>query len=226
MTSESNREPDPQAVDQAFRVAKDLVETHEARERARRRTQLLIGGAVGVAAIAAGVWYFALRDTRTACDKAIGSLADLETLLGEPASLEYRYDGKYSCSQTVTSRSAANRRTLVDLRIEEHAYSSDLDPAKFATVIPFEVITGGAKLYVAGNEPEPDPQALLDDAIRRSATTRRGGDPMGEALAALPETRHVAIAKVGGRHLRIAFDRRITPDAAQAYTAAAIMRAR
>src|SRR5207237_932072 len=69
---------------------------------------------------------------------------------------------------------------------------------KFASVKPITVAGKSGTLYVAGDAREPTTDEVMAQAQARVGRSR---DPIGDALEAGPETRHVAIIRVGDKEL-------------------------
>jgi hypothetical protein len=80
--------------------------------------KLLIGAGIALAALAAGIYYFVLRDSRSECQRFVGDIAEIEKLTGKALALEYHYSGKYHCSQTVRARVDRNT-TIVSIGVED-----------------------------------------------------------------------------------------------------------
>lgn len=191
------------------------------------KRKLLIRLAVGIAAIAAGVYFFVLRDTRSDCQRFVGPIAELERLTGQALELEYHYSGKYHCSQTITSR-ADRRTTIVSLDVEDArnlASTRDgLDRDGFIKTIPLS-ISSNAALFIAGPSVQPTTDQLHADAVQR--VQRGSRDGIGDALAALPPSKHVVLFEIGGRMIKIYLDATMfTAEKAIAYAEAVAKRVR
>jgi hypothetical protein len=125
------------------------------------------------------------------------------------------------CSACIGRASTAARRctrTAIKFDYEKHNYTTPPDESRFARVELFKANGHDAKLFVATDAKEATGEEIWADAQKRAAGPRRlGKDPMGEALAALPETQHIVIVRFGSQDLRVTFDRRISLDQAKAY---------
>jgi len=191
------------------KVATEVEGELEAGRKARRRRRIL--GALLVVAIAGiAIWYFALRDTRSDCQRIVGTQHDIELVTGQNVDHTFHYSGKYACTLNLDGDTT---QSILEIDVEEHGYTTPPDEAKFARVEPF----GTGKLYIAGNEKEQSPDELLAQAKKNAAAGSH--DAIGAALAASPQTRHVMIVPVGARDLRITFDRVVPLDRAKAYAA-------
>lgn len=192
-----------------------------AHKRARARRRLVIGGAVVLAALGTG-GYFALRPPNP-CVAMLGPLAELESLsklvlVAEKPVGPYR--GSPGCSIMVVEkdRFAPGHigNPIVILKLEHAAKSGDSDARQhlestrhFASVEKVAVGEGGW-LFVAGDAPTPSTDDLMRTAQRNARPAGRRGlsyDPIGAALASLPESHHVVLVRGGSLLLEISFER-------------------
>ena len=169
------------------------------------KRQLLIGGAIAAAALAGGLYYFVLRDARSPCQRYVGDLAELEKLTGKQLTPQYSYAGKYHCSETIGFRSGDRNTTVVSIEVTD---ARDLTSTRaryerdaFVKTIPL-AISSTAVLFVAGTDVvQPSPDQLLSEARRHVGQGSRDG--IGDALAALPPSKHVALFAIGDRMTKI-----------------------
>jgi hypothetical protein len=186
----------------------------------------IIGGAAAIAVAGIAIWYFALRDTRTSCEKLVGPVEDLEKLLGIELEMRSGYETKYSCYQYVDRAGRAGgyivnletNRGNVQSALAKHGARTFADKATFTTAL------GEATLFIAGDAKAPSSEELLADA---QSHVGRASDPMGAALSKLPPSQHVALLAMGATVLEVAMDREtFTVDKAKAFVSAVAARAK
>jgi hypothetical protein len=195
---------------------------------ANQRTKRLIQAAVVLALVGVAVGYFVLRDARSACEKLIGPVDDLEKLTGKALKKGYSYDGKYSCTQTVEEKARVGgyvvqleKPTQGDVESaarseKQHAY---VDRARFSTA------RGDTYLFVAGDAKGPSAEELQREAEKRVGQSR---DPIGDVLSGLPPSQHVVLMRDGeGGVINIRLAREMfTAEQAKAYAIAVAERAK
>jgi hypothetical protein len=194
-------------VDQAITEAeKDFPgirdEMNQAEKRAQRK-KLLITAGIGLVLAGVAVWYFALRDTRSDCMKAVGPIDVLEKLTGTKVGKPYDYDGKYHCSYTV-NQASGNQLATIEIHSDDYGFEkSYLDNDKFTDKQPLQTAAGEATLYVAGDMTKVSTDQLTADIYSRVGKSR---DPTGDALAALPPSSHVVLIKRGRGAVKISMN--------------------
>lgn len=186
-------------------------------EKRKRRRKRIIQAAVALVVVGAGVWYFAVRDSRSTCERVVGSTAEVAKLTGLAVKSGHHFAYRDTCMATLED--AAGQGAVVDLSYEVSGASVDRD--RFVDAKPITVGGKSAMLYIAGNAPERTTDEMLADAQSRVG---RSQDPMGDALVAGPETKHLVVVPLGSMRLRVRLDRRISPEQAQAYMNAVVGR--
>jgi len=214
------------AADEAERRIPELKAEAE-RERRAKRMKIAIGAGVGLAAVAVAVWFFAIRDARSACEKLVGPIAELEKLTGIELEMRSGYEGKYSCYQYVDREGRAGG-FVVNLETNDGSgldyWKTSEEARKFVGKETLQVATGDAFLFIAGDTPDVSPDDLLK---RAEANVGRTSDPMGAALANLPPSQHVALIPGRGKGIKLSLDRTVfSVDKAKAYVQAVAQRAK
>lgn len=211
----------------ADQLEKELEPELLAKRKRERRTKLIVGGVVGAAAIGLGVWYVALRDTRTSCEKLVGPVAELEKLTGEQLAMNSGHETKYSCYQYVDRRGHAGGFVVnIDTERGNLDYERQrLAARKFTEQKTFATDVGEAVLFVAGDDTKVSTEQLQADIYSRVGKT---SDPTGAALAALPPAQHVALLRApSGTMIRLSMDREVfTVDKAMTYAREVAKRAK
>jgi hypothetical protein len=198
----------------------------QAREnRARRRRNQLVLAGIAVAAIGAGVWYFAIRDARSTCEK----LVDADTagaILGMKLRSSYSYADKYHCSLSFSEMMPGG--DLIRVEIEnpgDISYNqSSLDKKRFARTENLPFAKGmPARLYIADVVAGPSTEELMARAVARVGKTR---DPIGSVLGDLPPSHHTLLFELGTSVGTIQLSNtKITPEQAKQFAVAMAKRA-
>lgn len=208
------------------KVAGDL-EAKLAPPPRKSKVPLIIGAVVAVAAIGIAVWYVALRDTTSSCQKLVGPIAELEQLVGTQLEMRSGYESKYSCYQYVDRRGKAGG-SVVNI---ETSNGTTIQSALvgvagrgFIETQTFQTALGEATLFVAGESKAPSPEEMLADAQSRVGKT---SDPMGAVLASLPPSQHVALMQGKDKVIKIQLDRELfSVDKAKTFVTAVAQRAK
>ena len=195
---------------------------------ANDRTKRLIQAGVVLAMVGVALWYFVLRDARSACEKLVGPVDELEKVTGKALKKGYSYDGKYSCTQTVEEKARVGgyvvqleTQTREDVESaarseKQHAYA---DRAIFSTA------RGDTYLFIAGDAKGPSAEELQREAEKRVGRSR---DPIGDVLSGLPPSQHVVLMRDGdGGVINIRLAREMfNAEQAKAYAIAVAERAK
>jgi hypothetical protein len=218
------------------RAAADLeqrlpeIQAQVAAERRERRMKLVFGGVVALGLAGIAVWYFVLRDTRTSCEKLVGPLAEIEKLTGTKVVGDHGYEVGELCYKYVNERGQIGHYIVhidTDRRANFPYKLQALQRGKYVDTVKFDGPSGPAVLFVAGDAKEISTEELQADVMRRAAVGRRGGDPMGEALANLPPAQHAIVFTAGSRVVQLDLDRKVwSIEAAKAYAASVAARAK
>ncbi|MDB4936983.1 MAG: hypothetical protein JWP87_3955 [Labilithrix sp.] len=209
-----------------------IVARLEAEKRAQRKRRVLVGAALAVALLGAAA-YFLLRPANP-CVAVLGPLSELESVTKLSLVVEKPigpYGRSQQCSITVVEKDRfqpghiGNPIVILDRSPSHGAFAytrKRLAEERFASNAPLD-IGDESWLFVAGDEPAPSPEALLEAAkknVRPRGQRGLGYDPMGAALAALPPAHHVVLARRGTSQVEIKFEQRaFTPDGAKAAAA-------
>jgi hypothetical protein len=199
-------------------------------ERRERHMRLVYAGVAAAALAGIAVWYFLIRDTRTSCEKLVGPLAEIEKATGTKVVGDHGHEVGDLCYKYINERGQIGHYIVhidTDRRTSYPSKLHALERGKYVDTVKFDTPSGPAVLFVAGDAKEISTEELQADVMRRAAVGRRGGDPMGEALANLPPAQHAIVFTAGSRAIRIDLDRKVwTVDAAKAYAAAVAARAK
>ena len=223
-------DPSSGLLDKIIDRAAGELETKLAAEEAarrKRRVNLIVGAAIAAAVIGIGVWYFALRDTRTSCEKLVGPLAELEQLTGTKLEMRSGHETDYSCYQYVDRAGHAGGFTVwVETARGDafDAWMANEANRKFADKTTFVTALGEVTLFIAGDASNISSEELLADA---QANVGKTNDPMGAALAKLPPSQHVALLRMANKTLKVSLDRELfSVDKAKSYVTSVAQRAR
>jgi hypothetical protein len=197
----------------------------EAEDRARRMKRFGLAAA-GVLVVALGIWYFALRDTRTSCEKLVGPIGELSKLTGVELSMNSGHETKYSCYQYVDRKGRAGG-FVVNIDTGNGTIASEsreLASRKFTEKKTLQTPLGEAVMFVAGDTTPVSQDALQADIMSRVG---KSADPTGDALNALPPSQHVVLMEKNRTLIRLSMDREVfTVDKAIEYANAVAKRAK
>lgn len=184
----------------------------EADKKRRRRNQLVMAG-VAVAAIGAGVWYFAIRDARSQCEKIVGSLADLGAQTNKTLKKGLDFKSDRGCELMVDDDPFHGTVIHIEVR-NNHYYDQqrrDLDRGGYARSEKLDA--GNGWLFVAEKQRERSAEELMADAQSRVGRSR---DPIGDALSAGGPSQHIALFEFGARMAIVKLSNRtFTPELAR-----------
>lgn len=161
-------------------------------ERKRRRKNQIIAAIVAVVAIGVGVWYFALRDTRSDCEKIVGSLSALGTQASKTFKKGLDFKSERGCELMVDDEPFTGTQMHVEMHRSTffEQQRRELDKGGYASSEKL----GAGWLYIAPKQRERSGEEILADAQRRVGRDR---DPMGAALAAGGPSQHIALFEAG-----------------------------
>jgi hypothetical protein len=161
-------------------------------ERRRVRRNKIIAAIVAVAAIVAGVWYFALRDTRSNCEKMLGPLSALGKQAGKTFKKGLDYKSDRTCELTIDDKPFTG--TQMDIEMHRSTFFEqrrrELDKGGYASSEKL----GDGWLYIAAKQKERSAEEMMADAQSRVGRSR---DPIGDVLAAGGPSQHVALFEAG-----------------------------
>jgi len=196
------------------------IESQLRADKARRRRNQIITAVVVLVLAGAAIWFFALRDRRSLCNKLAEPVDELARLVGEPLRPSFSFAGKYHCSQSTDTVAAPE--SVITIEIDYQAgfdtAHRQLDGGKFARSeqLPFGNAT--AVLYVADKaEHSPSPEELVARARARVGKSR---DPMGEVLGELAPSEHTLLFAFGDKVATVRLNnKRVTVEKARAVAA-------
>jgi len=213
------------AIDEVERQLPDLEQQLVAQERARQiRRRLWLLGGVGLV-VSIGLVLFVVYRLKNQpgneCETLLGPLAEIQQLAGVPLETRGGIGGDRNCDLLVFEAgkaggwvvmvSSTHRTNFTHLR-------EDRERQQFIGKETLALPTGEGVLFIAGSE-QPSTEELQADVMARAAKRRPGGDPMGEALAALPPSQHSILFVHGDAVTELKLDARKF-DVAEARTLA------
>lgn len=200
------------------------LEKELAAQRARRRKRLALVAALALVIAGAGIWYFVLRDARSACTKIIGSLDDLGREIHTTLKPGLDMDDKRGCELMIDDEPFHG--TVIHIEVGDGRYYDQLrrslDGAGFARSEKLDIANGW--LWIVDTATQRSSEEILADAKSRIGRSR---DPMGDALAASGPTEHTALFEFGARRALVKFSSlSFTPAQARAAAIAMATRAK
>ena len=184
------------AIEEVERQLPDIEQQLVAQERARQiRRRLWLLGGVGLV-VSIGLVLFVVYRLKhqpgNECETMLGPLAELERLAG--VSLETRggIGGDRNCDLLVFEAGKAGSWVVMvrsTHRTNFEHLREERERQQFLGKQTLALPTGEGVLFIGGGE-QPSTEALEADVMARAAKGGPGGDPMGEALGALPPSHH------------------------------------
>lgn len=195
----------------------------DADKKRRRKNQLVLAG-VALVAIGVGVWYFAIRDARSDCEK-ITSLAEMEQATGLKLKKGFDWSDKRKCEIAVDGVPFTGTIARVEIVHDNRWYEQQrhsLEQDGYAKAERLDAANGW--LFVAEKTRERSSEELMADAQSRVGKSR---DPIGDALSAGGPSQHVVLFEFG-THMAIVHlsNRSFTPEQAKATGLAMAKRAK